>query len=765
MQKDKTKRRFKLWHKIIAGIVFFILLLIILITPVLNYYLKKTILSTMNATINADFKIEKLRLRLLKSEIEIYGIEINEKHSENNENLLSIRKISIALNDFNRKNGQLIIDELKICSADINLITLEDGTDLWSTIIKPSQKQVTDTLPKDVFDKFGIMIENTEILALNIRKIDRKNNSEHYLSDIHLSAQASKKDESVYIEYFIHGDYRIENEDSESFSTISLEGNLLHSKNLKSIMVDNLIMINRIPVYFDIELYYAKNSGKASKLRLNSEINYSNEENHYQGGLSADINISGVFDSIPHTNIQAIFDVNDLYFSNLKSEDEDLFADFNLKINYCDSDSLLYSIEAERFLIKLGKDSIFGNSTLIFNDYAFIADNNINGKLELTNLKSFVGNKYSIEDGVLEISSDLNGLTDNNTYSLRGSHYFAFRNLKINSGNKPHLIAENFVFNIEKGDLIFNNDVIFKELSFTNDLYINNIQSFYSDKVTFLSIDSYISKIAFPSSGKRSFSLPRRAETEKEVDYFPENFHLDLRFIADSIISGENILSNLNINLIYSPALIKISDYHSELAGGVLKGDIELRKFPDYTTTKTNIAAKNIDLKYYEDAENGLSGFISVNMINDIISFKDDCSGNNYSNGINTLHLKDFSINTGRAARFGLNADNLKIDSLFMTVRVSGEKFIIEPFSANLNNIIFTNSGEIIPSKDTMSVRSFIRIPRDELDRKGRLAIRAMTESKYTPLKLDENYINLLLEIYGSPSIPEYDLYELKTGR
>jgi hypothetical protein len=760
-------KKLKIWQKILAILVFIIILVLVLITPVLNHYLKKSILNTMNNSLNAEVYIEKVRLKLLKSEIEIYGIEINETNSENKENLIKIRKLSIELEDFNRKNGNLLIEKLDICTTQINIITDEEGVQLWSTIMKPRQEETTDTVKRDIFDEFGIFIKHIEIGNLNIHSIDRQKNKHFQINNIQISASSELSDSLINTRYSLFANYLPWQDDNETGLGISIEGDLQYLKEYKQIIADNEIMFNKILIENHLDISYGKNPEKSSKIAFSLDLDKYPKSpiQSYTGKIRTEFDISGIFDTISYTAINAEIDVEKLMIKMHDADNEGIFADFNLLINYNDSDEYLYSISTDRFLIYIDGDSIAGHSSLIFNDSDFIAENNISGEINLTKLNSILLNKYYIDDGIFEINSDLNGKTNKESYSLRGSHYFAIRNLTYLIDDSPILVAESFVFNIEKGDIIFNNNINYKDYKLSNYVYANNIQSFYSDDITLLEIVSYINKLKLPDSGKTKFSLPKQIESEKEYDVFPEKLNLRLSFRADSIFKGENIITKSRFSLTYSPFLIEIRDFYTEFADGIIDGEMEIRKLSNYNLSKTNIRAENLNIAYFKSQDNELQGIVDIFMLNEIYAYKEDQNTVNPSTGKNEFYIKDFSVKSNSASKFGYDTEFFGIDSLGMIVNASGDEYIIEPYTAQLNNIIFNNSGIVNPTKDSINIKFLFRIPSDDLDRKGRLVLMAMTERKLTPIKLDDTYINLLLEVHGKLSEPKYDLYELKYGR
>ena len=109
----------------------------------LNYYFKKSIEDALNQSLNANIKIEKVRINVFSSSIKIKKVSIIGNDNFKNDTLVHFDKTTIKLEDYNTKTGEISLNTIEICNPNIKIITDENGKNCWKNIMKPSSSADT----------------------------------------------------------------------------------------------------------------------------------------------------------------------------------------------------------------------------------------------------------------------------------------------------------------------------------------------------------------------------------------------------------------------------------------------------------------------------------------------------------------------------------------------------------------------------------------------------------------------------------------------
>lgn len=749
-------RKLKLWQKIviITGIV--IISIILLITPTINYFLKRQISKTLNNSLNADVDIGKVRVNFLKSRIFIYDFTIRENLTPNNDTLLFSKIAGIDLAEYNKSENYINIENIIFKDFVFNQIIDDQGNDLWKYALENVQITTDIERQRKELPEFRLFIENIEISNAFISKKNHYSQSYQSISNIHIAIESKIYEDTVKSTYYGNANLSFENNTINENRHIELYGISDFSMQNKYFYTSFDFVFNGLNFNNCIEINFDKNSIKNSYYNISLDEN-KNPNFNFDGSLGMNITAQGFFDTLPNQNISVEFFADNL---NLFSDDNEIFlsSNYNVWFNYIQDESPKFTISSENIFIKLNEDIIEGKLFASISDTMLYADNDMKGEINLNYFNDFLPESLKIKSGKMAMNSNLKGYIDNSNNLLTGAGIFDISHFKLAYYDYNYNL-DNLSIYLDKSEMGLNVDFFSDSMTLKLDVIATELIGFYSDKDLNVQSEIYINKFNMPEISDQRLMIDR----DRDIDFnlFIEKNTYKFIVSIDSIVEKNNPLRNFNIDLFVSPEKFELNNLFFEFNQGEIQASFISQKYKDYDVNDIKLFIKDLNLEQFKDEQNQLQGIVNISSENTIFVYHDKSYHTNKSKGFTEFYLNNFNIFNDIGSRFELD-ENIFIDSLGIKVDVLGDIVKIRPFSSKVNETTISSGAEINTYENNISSVSLIKIPYTSLSARSRLLITAMATSKTVSNKLDEDYINLLLEVKGDLSDPEYELYRLK---
>ena len=751
--------RMKKKHKILIIILGILIGLILSIIPLFNYYVKKTIINSFNESFQAELEIGKLRISIFKSTIEVSEILFLSAYSDINDTLMFAEKITIKFKDLDRANNLIQFENILIDRAYINLTNDKNGNNPWNQITPQKQKNdVTKEISR--INQYSFFVADFEIKNSIIRMSNPQTNEIITIKNINTKV-SSDSDSLITSSKFIFS-CQIVNPENFCFGdvNIKIEGDSDFSSANKSIEILSNICVNGTNFENALNINYDKSNNIDSYLKVKYcfENNPNSKLIVNEGIAELNLTVSGLFDTEKNTKYTINLIADQV---NLSDATNNLFADFNLQIISDFSNDYTLKIQSGQIVIKTNKDIIDGNINIHLSENGFFANNNIEGSLDLKELNHFVPFWLNINSGLLSINSKLQAELTEDLINFKDFFSFKIDDLNANICNN-NLILKSFDFEMINSMANLRQDLQWNKTISNSEIELKDLQNIFKEEPIEINMFLYISKLSFPYPKPKDSEISRIQKQEKDFNLFNKKIIVNLQVSVDTISVGSKKIYDNFANIHYSPEELHIRRIFIKTNTGFAECSLIFRNKNNESYSSSDITIKNIDLSEFAETEDLLSGEINMKTYYEIYSSATNPNIINKSYGNTYLNLRNFRIKNKFTSQYGFNSEYISIDSLDLSAKLIGENISIKPFTTFINNIQLTSAAELFIVKDSIHSASLVNIPRNELSSKTTLLLSTFIKTKKTGRPPDKDIMRLLLEITGSLSSPEYEVYELK---
>ena len=717
----------------------------------LNYYFKKSIEDALNQSLNANIKIEKVRINVFSSSIKIKKVSIIGNDNFKNDTLVYFDKTTIKLEDYNTKTGEISLNTIEICNPNIKIITDENGKNCWKNIMKPSSS--ADTI--DLNNDFNIFINNIKLINASIIIIDKQTQSTNKFTDINFAINSTKTQNGFKSDYKI--DLITENTyfNSESkTNNFNLSGKINKEHEIWSGLAEGHYAWLPIDLNFKINL----DSIDKSESFLTACFNFDNTTNNKNlvetnGKITIDLKTDSHFSYDSSFNLKTNVKFDKFGLTN--SENEKLFLDFETALSYSPFQHEKMLVKSDNLLIASNTDTIAG-----FLDMSF-TNNNFSSNTFITNTGII---DYCINDISVQLSanSNLNGVIDKNLNNLNGIFEYSFKIENRNIGSNTNLSIEffgamdkmNFDYNLElKSDFVEGKSLI----------NIENPSTFFKDAPTNINSEIIIKKINLPSNKNvKSFDFKNKIEpTSLDID-FPEKINTNIVLHIDSIFSDEFAITNINAKLKHGPNAIGIDSFSTNLFNGNIDFKYLINKTTNGLYFDNQYSIKDIDMSAFPNIEDKLEGILNISGNNSIFSTQDtvDYSQNT---GYNVINLSKFKFKTDYLKEYEIDEDFIFIDNANLEIILNNDSLRLIPTEIFINKALLKLEATYLISTDDINASIFINAPKQYVSKKIQMLIQFISDSssaKEKPSKQTDR-LQYLLKITGKIDAPKYKVYKI----
>lgn len=756
-------RKLRLWQKIILFASFVLVCLILLITPILNFYIKHSLTKNLNNSLSAEVKIEKLRINFLRSKILISGFYIKEQVSDHNNCLFSLDKISIDLEKFDRDKKLLSFSEIRLEKPELYMIIDESGNNLWAKIFP--QEKLQSNMSKNNIDMQGFNVIAEKIIIENaaVHHIDKKKKLNNSIENLFLTIKSAKHKKHLSSTYALSANIFSDYPGCNYQVEFIIEGNSEFSRDKKYLTAENSIGINSFNFVNKINVKASEQENEITEINFFFDINDYSEQYYRSGLLEIDILAKGIFDNDKFSISQAAIIADSIILQNSAGKDtSSIIADFTIEYTQTNYEKYSFSIISQGVFLRLNDDIICGSAFFDLDENGLIARNNISGSLNLKELNGLLSDNIHLTSGTAVINEDYKNNCSLDNSLFYNSFRFALEDLEIiYCSNKPLKVN---ILSLELADnsIIFENNIHTTKINNFTKLKITDIHNYLANEVVEIELTSEMNKIRLPKTGNRKIDISELTGEKPTYKIFSDVLASKIILKIDTVIFDDKLIFNNVYSLHFSPDAFIVDNFYSEIASGSVSGILDISEKDGNRISYLKMDVTDVDLSYFSNDETELSGKLNIISENKLFNFKKGYSEFNGSSGQTELYLTDFSLNSGKSRNFSLGQDNLKIDSLGIDLKLSGEKLTINPFQTFLNNISINTRGELYLIKDSLSIITILKIPASELDKNTKFAIRAITGNKKINRGLnDTDNMNLFLHLNGSLSSPDFEIFEI----
>ena len=728
----KRKKIFKIILISIAGLS----AILILINITLNIYFKNILEDTFNQELNANVKIQKVRINFFSSKVKIIGFTITGKNEFNSDTLINIDKAVIALNDYDAKKNLIVLENFSIYNPEINVITSKYGITNWESAISSfSQK---DSLNNDEM-QVKLFVKNINIINGSIKQIDKINNKQQSVNNININIESNKTDSTINtnfeLDVFVNTSYLKNN--------INSSGNLLIKND-----VYNLNSFNKIgETQFNLNGSYSNDTISNGDFFAKLYIDFSNPNNYSNSGkLKIDISGKSLISNIKPTHIGAMLSADSISISNFNKDK--YFFDGNLSLGYKEDTTNTIFINSDYINIISNNDTIAGAFNISANNDSLFIESNFTNSDTL-----HFCNKEDIF--TLNIKSDLNCLTDKNISGEFRTYFETYSLIHPNDKNLTiNLILHEFnsEFAVEYDYDIFNGKTSIK---------VPNLQSYYIDSIIDILITTDIKYLDLSKLKTNSPKLKSNLNPQQTTFKLPKHFNYQITTNIDKIITPTTSISNIHSILNITSDKIELEKFHLDIGNGYIDANFCLNYNDTNTSFYNDIIIQNLDFSLLSSSPGLLAGNINLESHNNLPYLYDTTHIIN-NKGTNLLILKDFRLKTDIFEEYAIDINSIEIDSAKIEINLNEDSLTISPTSFNINDALVNIYGGMHIYNNIMQTNVLIDIPNNYFSTKTKMLLSLIAKNKI--LKKQKSKSNdrkyYLIQIQGEINNPKVLFFE-----
>ncbi|MBN2778423.1 MAG: hypothetical protein JXR36_12305 [Bacteroidales bacterium] len=734
----KRKKTFKIILISIAALaaIFFIA------SFLLNHYLKRSIEDALNQSLNANIKIESIRLNIFTSKIKITDLSIVGKNSFKNDTLFYFDNSTLKIDDYNTKTGLLLISSLEFDGLVLRNIIDENGTNCWQTISKNNASE--DSLLND--SNFSFFINDIILRNAFVVNIDRQTEAVDSLKSVGIKINSKKTETGFDSNFEISLDLKNHFIDNGSSSgKIRFNGSLSSQNKLWQGVASGYY--DNYPIESEFRLNFDSIANDTSF--LNFVINFDNAKNcSSSGALMLKVKTNSSLTELKNIDFTANIICKQLNIENPKNES--LLLDFDALLSYTSSTSKKLSLKSQNFFITNTTDTIKGAFDFSLSNKNFVANSNIIGDKPI----SFCFNDYQYN---LMLKSDLNGQIGAEHKSLTGNLFFdiSVTNEKLNNFNNAELSG-----NMNQQLFGFEIDAFSSLIDGNLKLYFESPQKYFTDKTYNVKSEIKIDKIVVPISNKEQrFGLDNNISLNKGTIPFPQKTITILELKIDSILLANSPITNLRADVIHSPNLIGFNKIYFEFLDGTVDADYSIYRTNSGDYLENTFEIKEIDLSALSiDKLSGIINFSGSNLlaINDTI--------NNFAKnkGLNKLQINDFCYKTDLLKEYEIDEEAINILNADIEFYLSNDSIMMLPTIISVNKALLHLDAIYCMSDESIDAEFLINAPKEYISTKIQFLIQlfAAKSSRSNSDRSESQRLEYRLKIGGTVNEPEYKIYK-----
>ncbi|MDD2635749.1 MAG: AsmA family protein [Bacteroidales bacterium] len=726
------------------------LIAIVLIALVLlNYYFKKSIEDALNQSLNANVKIEKVRINVFSSSIKIKKVSIIGNDNFKNDTLVYFDKTTIKLEDYKAKSGEIYLNTIQIDNPSIKVIIDEDGENCWQNIVKQNANTDTISLNND----FNLFVNNINVSNAQIIIIDKQTQSTNKFTNINFAINSLKTQNGFESNYKI--DLITENTYFNSESSIynfNLYGKINKDNetwggtakgNYAWLPLDlnfqvNLDSINKSESWFTACFNLDNTTHNTDSLKTNGKI-----------VVDLKTNKQFIYDSSFNLKANVIFD----NLSVINSNQEKLFLDFETLLSYSPYQHEKLLIVSDSLFIANNTDTISGFLNMSFNRDKFTSNTFINNTGDI---------HYSINDISMHLSaiSNLNGIITKDLNNLKGLFQYSLK-LNTNDISKDDNFELELFGAMDKLNFDYNLGLKSELIEGQSYLNINNISTYFKNIPTNIKSAITINNIILPNiKNRHSFDFSSKIETSSFDINFPQKINTIFLLHIDSISSEAFAITNINAIVKFGPNSIGIDNLSAQLFNGNIEATYLTNKTQKGVHIDNKYSIKDIDLSAFPNVDDKLEGLLNISGENSIFSTKDTVDYS-HNTGYNIINLSKFKLKTDFLKEYEIDEDFISISNADLEITLNKDSLELIPTDIAINKALLKLDATYLISSDNINANILINTPEEYLSKKIQLLIQFISDSKKEKSKKQSDRLQYLLKITGKTDELKYKIYKL----
>ncbi|HOZ30318.1 MAG TPA: hypothetical protein PLL66_05325 [Bacteroidales bacterium] len=733
----------KPWHKIVKIGIACILAVLILLNTILTNYLRKSIEKSYSALLHSEVIIDNLNINYFTGTIKLFDILIIGKNEFKSDTLLSIDKLVFKKPEYDKENKTVVINELRVINLRMNNITSKDGKSCWDI-----DKQGKGLIEDETLGDFKFFVEKFVCDNLALCVINRQTNESQRYTDINLDINSINEGESVIST--INAEGIIDNGKSKT-NKLALSGTTKY--NDKDFEAKACLEYNDFPIDIDVFIVVDSLSHDISHLNLKTDFSKLPKHKNVETSGIFEIGLSsaGVFNKDFDFNFRLNLFADNINFINHKNKSS-LSANFKTEISYAFSAKEIFSLISNDMILTSGSDTLRGFINFNATDTLIYANSDILGNFDSNVFNSIFEDETFLTGIKIQSSSNLNGILDEHNKQLNGQYI-----TDIEISNPDFNIPEmNITF--LKNNFEIDSYIVSKYLTGKLVYSINEIQNLYNNSTIKQNINIDISKLYLPmSKGAKPEFIPNFKP--KSNFSFAQNTETEVLFNIDSIIIKDKVLENLHSEIKSTPDEFCIYNINLDIEDAKLCGEFSLINEPDYIISQNSFNLKNLDLAYFAESDQKISGIVNFVSNNTIYSSKDDIEIP-LNQGLNTLLIENFKLKTGTLKSYKIDEEFIDIKRAEITAILDGDSLIIEPTQISINDADVNLKANFNILTDSISLFALLDIPDKYVSSEVKLLISLFASNEDLDLPRKTGRMIYLLKISGPIEKPEYNIYK-----
>lgn len=703
-----------------------------------EYYLRKSLETEFNKSLNAVVSIGNVDMKFLSGQIVIEDFVIVGKNEFAKDTLISCGSIIAEPGAFDSKTSTLNFKRLVADNLTIKTIISESGSSNWDNLIVDQ-----DTSISEGEEQTKMFLEKLVITDGLLEYEDRNKEMFYSLENIDLVMNFSEDSAASSADYNFHASYF---RDSSNVINLSLSGNLKSNETITDF--DAQLFIGKIPVKIKASLPNDSLGKSQTKIEALADFSGLNFDNFYsEGKLNFNLDFAQNFNS-------AIFNIEADSIEFFRPDSSSLFfADFKLNSNFNVVDQLNLSVEFRNcYILSNGSDTLSGDFSLNLSDSALNINSDLNGKLNLNIPFSYFGDIKGSIDSKIQINSNLN--------------YYCSSDSEISEGQiELNAKMSNPLFTITTTELFFNKNIFTSNITVGSKIFnaiitseIGDFQDYFKDGTVKTHVNLDIDKLCIPVDNKNNNKiLMDRDESLEMAGYkFPKSFDLDILISIDTLCYDNYKIFNLNSKIALSPNLLLLKSEDAIIGTGKLQYEFSISREELDTIYYTMIRLSSLDLDYFSQKDNKISGLLEIDSENTLYSK----SSTTKNSGKNLVSLKGFKMPVSFLKEYGIDEDNLTISDFDLIAVLYSDSLKIQPCTININKLQAAISGSYNYSKDNLSFSLLLDAPDSYLSPEIKIALAVFSEKSAVKLPKKKGRIIRHLKIVGSFSEPKFVMFE-----